>query len=349
MESGSTTSFVRLDGSIGEGGGQILRSALALSMATGKPFRIEKIRASRARPGLMRQHLACVLAAAQICKASVKGAQLGSDRLAFSPGRVRSGEYAFTIGTAGSTTLVLQAIMPALLIADGPSRVIVEGGTHNKAAPCFEFLTHTLVPIMQRTGVKINLMLERHGFYPAGGGRVVVEIEPVHRNRALLLELMERGAAISCRAVALVSALHESIGEREAAVLRDRLGLRRDEVRVFMVPSPVGPGNAAYVKLEFAHITEVVTGFGERGKSAEQVAHALAEEALAYLDSTAPVGEHLADQLMVPLALLAGGRYAAASISEHTRTNLEVLRAFGVDAVIASDGVVSVAPIPGTL
>src|SRR5688572_7099138 len=165
--------MIRIDGSVGEGGGQILRTALSLSLATGTPFQIENIRAGRKNAGLLRQHLTAVLAAAEIGSAETAGASLGSTALTFTPKSVRGGEFRFAVGTAGSATLVFQTILPALLLAGTPSRVEIEGGTHNMAAPPFDFLKRTFLPVLRRMGANISLELKRYGFYPAGGGRLI--------------------------------------------------------------------------------------------------------------------------------------------------------------------------------
>src|SRR5689334_5065034 len=162
---------ILIDGSQGEGGGQILRSSLALSVLTGKPFKIENIRANRDKPGLGRQHLTAVLAAAKICSAGVSGAVLGSRELSFWPGKLKPGEYAFDVGSAGSTTLVFQTVLPPLMLADGPSQLQLQGGTHNIHAPPFDFLAKTFLPVVNRMGPQVNVELVRAGFFPAGGGR----------------------------------------------------------------------------------------------------------------------------------------------------------------------------------
>ena len=169
---------IMIDGSMGEGGGQVLRTALALSVVTQKPFAVERIRAGRKKPGLMRQHRTAVDAATTICGARVDGGELGSQRLTFEPGRVRSGEYKFSVGTAGSACLVLQTVLPPLLTADGPSRLVLEGGTHNPWAPPFDFLKKAFLPLLHKMGARVSTKIERHGFYPAGGGRFCVDIEP---------------------------------------------------------------------------------------------------------------------------------------------------------------------------
>ncbi len=337
--------MITIDGSQGEGGGQILRSALALSMLTGKGFCIEKIRAGRAKPGLMRQHLTCVLAAARICGGSVEGAAIGSRELTFAPGPVCAGDYHFPIGTAGSTTMVLQAILPALLAADSPSTIVVEGGTHNGMAPPFEFFERVLVPLINRTGARVTARLERPGFYPAGGGKIVVEVSPTRTPRELVL--LERGDEVARGVKVLVSKIPRHVGEREVRRASARLGVSPESGIIEEATSPVGPGNVVLVELSFAEVTEVVSSLGEVGKSAERVADEATEEARAYLAHGAPVGEHLADQLMVPLAALGGGRYRTTTLTPHSTTNMETIVAFG--GVVACDaaGVVSVGALAG--
>jgi RNA 3'-terminal phosphate cyclase (ATP) len=161
--------MLTIDGSQSEGGGQVLRSSLALSLVTGRPFAIENIRAGRKKPGLLRQHLTAVLAAAEVSAAEVEGAALASRRLLFRPGRVRAGDYAFRVGTAGSATLVLQTVLPALLLAEGESTLTLEGGTHNPMAPPVDFLENAYLPLVNRLGPRVKVQLVRPGFYPAGG------------------------------------------------------------------------------------------------------------------------------------------------------------------------------------
>lgn len=336
--------MISIDGSRGEGGGQMLRSSLALSMATGRAFRMMNIRAGREKPGLMRQHLTCVNAAAAICSGEVTGANVGSSAITFSPGPVRSGEYRFPVGTAGSTTMVLQAVLPALMCADGRSVVTVEGGTHNSKAPPFEFFQRTLLPLLARCGVSITSRMDRPGFYPAGGGRVVVEIEPAAATRPL--DLTTRGTHQSTRAAAYVSRLPFDIAERELAAVSAALGLDQSQTHVIGVPSPVGPGNALLVEIAYEHVTEVVSALGALGKPADEVAREAADAARAYMDDGLPVGEHLADQLMVPLAILHGGRYAARlPLSMHAQTNIETLAAFGARAYVDTENNVVVEPM----
>jgi RNA 3'-terminal phosphate cyclase (ATP) len=214
--------MIQIDGSLGEGGGQVLRTALALALVTGQPFRLEKIRAGRAKPGLLRQHLTAVQAAARIGAARVEGAVLGSTSLVFEPGAIRPGNYHFDIGTAGSTTLVLQTILPPLLAAGGPSRLTLVGGTHNGLAPPFDFLARTFLPLLNRLGPAVAATLERPGFFPAGGGRLTAEIQPAPRLSPLCLG--ERGALRQQWARVLIAGLPPAIAERECQVLRQKLG-----------------------------------------------------------------------------------------------------------------------------
>ena len=313
-----------IDGSFGEGGGQILRTSLGLSLVTGRPFRIEKIRAGRKKPGLLRQHLTAVLAAKAIGDATVNGAELGSTALAFRPRGIRPGDYTFSVGTAGSTTLVLQTILPALLMADAPSRVTFEGGTHNMQAPPFDFLELAFLPLLRRMGAKIEATLTRHGFFPAGGGSFVAEVTPAPLHP---LALADRGEIVSRKAIALVANLPTHIAHRELKTAAEMLGLGRDGLHQLTVDSP-GPGNVISIRIESEHATEVFTAFGQAGVSAENVAREAAKEALAYLASTAAVGPHLADQLLIPLALAGGGCFTASEITEHTRTNIAVIERF---------------------
>ncbi|HTJ41640.1 MAG TPA: RNA 3'-terminal phosphate cyclase [Kofleriaceae bacterium] len=313
-----------IDGSLGEGGGQVLRTSLALAAITGRAIRIDNVRARRAKPGLQRQHLACVLAAARVCNASVRGAVLGSGRVDFAPQAIVAGEYVFDIGTAGSTGLVVQTVLPILLCASGPSRVVVTGGTHNPLAPSYDFLARAFVPIVRRMGADVSIEIERYGFNPGGGGRVVCTIVP---SSLVGLELVDGGAVTRRHARAVSARLPTHVCERELAVVQSQLGWRVDECAASSVDA-VTPGNALSLEVERAGVVEIVTGFGEKGTRAELVASRACDELRAYLAHDAPVGEHLADQLLIPMALARGGRFRSAPLSRHARTNIEVVARF---------------------
>jgi RNA 3'-terminal phosphate cyclase (ATP) len=318
--------MIEIDGSEGEGGGQILRSALSLAICTQQPFRITNIRANREKPGLMRQHLTAVKAAAEICAGAVDGAEIGSRALTFRPGRLAAGDYSFAIGTAGSCTLVFQTVLPALLTAAGESRVRISGGTHNRAAPPFDFLARSFLPLLERMGAKVQLELVSHGFYPHGGGEIRARITPAASLGAL--NLHERGAWVRGYAEAYVSAIPVHVAQRELAVIGRMLGWSQDQLLLRALPNDVGPGNALTITLEYENVTEVFTGFGERGVRAETVAGQAAAEARAYLSATAPVAEHLADQLLLPMALGEGGSFVAMTATPHLRSNIAVIERF---------------------
>jgi RNA 3'-terminal phosphate cyclase (ATP) len=321
--------MITIDGSHGEGGGQIIRTSLALSLITGKPFRIYNVRARREKPGLQRQHLTAVRAAATIGGAQVEGAEVGATAFTFHPGEVTPGDYSFPIGTAGSTMLVLQTILPPLMIASAPSTLAFEGGTHNVHAPPYEFIVKTFLPLLGRMGARVTAELERYGFYPPGGGRFNALVEPVSKLNPL--ELLTRGTISARRARALVVKLPPTVGERELDVVAERLGWGEragDELRVETSQNAISPGNVLTLEIESEHLTEVFTGIGERGVRAETVAERAAEEARAYLETDAPVGEHLADQLLIPFALARGGSYTTGQPSLHTTTNIEIIKMF---------------------
>jgi RNA 3'-terminal phosphate cyclase (ATP) len=317
---------IRIDGAFGEGGGQILRTSLSLSLATGKPFRIDSIRAGRERPGLLRQPLTAVLAAKEVGDAAVEGATLGSGAVSFSPGKVRPGEYRFAVGTAGSGTLVFQTVLPALLTACGPSRIAIEGGTHNSAAPPFDFLERTFLPFVERMGPKVRLQFERYGFYPAGGGRFCAEIEPVQMLAPF--HLGERRETTSRRIIAVVANLPGHIAMREIETAAGMLNWDKDCGKIDQTRNSAGPGNVVMIEIGTAEVTEIFSSFGQIGVAAEKVASIAAKDARAYLVSRAVAGEHLTDQLLLPLALAGGGSFTAEKINLHARTNMAVISEF---------------------
>jgi RNA 3'-terminal phosphate cyclase (ATP) len=318
--------MIRIDGSFGEGGGQIVRTSLALSLVTGQPFMIHKIRAGREKPGLMRQHLTALNAAAQIGNAEVSGNTIGSREFTFKPGKIKSGRFHFAIGTAGSCTLVLQTVLPALLQAAGPSDLILEGGTHNPYAPPYDFLAKTFIPLLNRMGTAITTTLERPGFYPAGGGQLQVSIQP--SPKLAPLELMERGPIRSKIARAAVANLPISIAQRELKVIADHLKWEPKELMAVEIEGSTGPGNMLTIEIVSDALTEVFTGFGERGVSAEKVSRQAIQQVQAYLQYDLPVGRYLADQLLIPLAMAGKGKYRTLPPTRHTNTNIEIVKRF---------------------
>ncbi len=322
---------VQVDGSQGEGGGQILRSSVALSMVTGRSVCVDRIRAGREKPGLMRQHLTAVRAAAEVCGARLRGDVIGSSCLEFHPNAIRPGRYQFSVGTAGSATLVLQTILPALLMADAASEVTLEGGTHNPWAPPFEFLAQAFLPLLNRLGASVSVGLERYGFFPAGGGRFSASIEPAKAWQALAL--CERGEITRRSATALVANLDRRIAEREIELFAEKLNWSPDCLHVDASIPSSGPGNVIMAELHATHVREVFTGFGRLGASAEQVALEVVQEVRDYLAIDAPVGPYLADQLLLPLALVAW-KHAQTSVfrttrlTRHATTTIQLLSQF---------------------
>ena len=320
-----------VDGAVGEGGGQVLRSSLALSLATGRPFRIDNIRANRAKPGLLRQHLTAVQAAASIGRARVTGDALGSSSVTFEPQAVQAGDYTFAVGSAGSATLVFQTVLMPLLLTPGTSTLTLEGGTHNSAAPPFDYLQRVFLPVVRSLGADVQIALDRPGYYPAGGGRFTARIAG---GAALQpLRLLERGAILRRRARAQVSRLPRHIAAREVKTALEMLNWPEECGEIEEVTSSPGPGNVFFVELESEHVAEVFTGFGEVGVAAEAVANGTVQDARRYLVARAPVGVCLADQLLLVLALGGGGSFRTLSLSRHAMTNAGIIRLF-VDVTI---------------
>jgi RNA 3'-terminal phosphate cyclase (ATP) len=345
--------MIEIDGSQGEGGGQILRTSLALSMITGTPFRLTNIRARRKTSGLQRQHLMCVVTAADICGATLLGAKQGSGTLTFEPGSIESGAYRVDIGpprhwvssakqisfdprtyhvdigTAGSTTLVLQTVLPALLMREEPSSLTIEGGTHNDHAPPFDFLEKAFVPLINRMGSDVSIELQRYGFYPKGGGKIVAKVGAAAPGSTLgRLELKERGDVRQISVRGIVSRLNPGIAEREVNRVARELQLSKANCEVIDEKRSDGPGNVVLIEVRTDRVTEVFTGFGAFRIPAEKVAQGAADEAKEYLDAEVPVGPHLADQLLLPMALGEGGEFLTQPVTEHTRTNADVIRMF---------------------
>ncbi|EHL2757864.1 RNA 3'-terminal phosphate cyclase [Escherichia coli] len=274
--------MIALDGAQGEGGGQILRSALSLSMITGQPFTITGIRAGRAKPGLLRQHLTAVKAAVEICRATVEGAELGAQRLIFRP------------------------------------------GTDNPSAPPADFIRRVLEPLLAKMGIHQQTTLLRHGFYPAGGGVVATEVSPVALFNTL--QLGERGNIVQMRGEVLLAGVPRHVAEREIATLAGSFSLH--EQNIHNLPRDQGPGNTVSLEVESENITERFFVVGEKRVSAEVVAAQLVKEVKRYLASPAVVGEYLADQLVLPMALAGAGEFTVAHPSCHLLTNIAVVERF---------------------
>jgi RNA 3'-terminal phosphate cyclase (ATP) len=318
--------MITIDGSEGEGGGQMLRNACALALVTGQAFRIYNIRGGRQKPGLMRQHMTAIEAACRVGDSECEGLEIGASEIVFRPGGVRPGDYHFAVGTAGSTGLVLQTILMPLLTAGGPSRLTIEGGTHNLAAPPFEFIERTFLPIVNRMGARVEARLVRHGFYPRGGGRIEVDIVPGPLHP---IDALDRGEPGQVSAIAIVAGLPFEIAERELATARACLpDWPENAFSSRRLPEENGPGNALLLEAAFSNVAEIVTGFGKLGVSAESLAKKAAQRMAGYLASSAFAGPYLADQLLLPFALAGGGSFTTVKPSQHALTAANVINIF---------------------
>ena len=313
---------IQLDGT--QGGGQMLRTALSLAMITGQPFRMTQIRGRRPKPGLMRQHLTCVRAACEISGGSADGAEIGSTELVFRGGQLRGSSYQFAIGTAGSTGLLFQTLLPALLHAAGPSTLRLEGGTHNPLAPPFEFLERVYLPTLRRMGVEATVTLVQSGFAPVGGGIIECQIQPCPKLTPV--ELHERGELQSLTLRVPLRNLSESIAARILQAALDQLPCTDAAVET-REPGP-GRGVCCLYQANFAHSVELSSSFGEMNVSAERVGHRAAKALADFIGSVTPVGRHLADQLLLPMALAGGGGFTTMVPGDHVPTNISVIEKF---------------------
>lgn len=320
--------MIEIDGTRGEGGGQILRSALTLSLLTGKPFRLYNIRARRARPGLQPQHLKAVQAAAEVGDARITGAEPGALTLKFEPGQVRSGNYYFDIGTAGATSLVLQTLYLPLALADTPSRVTIRGGTHVPLSPCFHYLGWHWQRFLETMGLSLSLTLERAGFYPPGGGIIHAHIQPTRGVRPV--QLLERGRLQQIRGLSAVANLPDSVAERQRDQALSRLSGQAApcSIEIERLPAP-SRGTVLLLLAEFEHSQACFFGLGARGKRAERVADEAVNELLGFLGTDGAVDSYLADQLLLPLAVARGASVLrTAQVTSHLLTNADVIRDF---------------------
>jgi len=301
--------FIEINGSQGEGGGQILRTSLTLSAVTGHPVRIEKIRAGREKPGLKRQHLTCIKAVAAICGAKTSAVEVGFGELEFVPGTIKGGDYRFDVGTAGSVTLVAQTILPVLLKADKPSTVTITGGTHVPFSPVWEFFAETYLPELRRMGARVDAEIDQCGFYPAAGGVVKLRVWPYDEaKKPECYELTDLGEYKGGEVKGVVAHLPRSIAEVEVGIVgvqfRD-LALKPDICEV----DAMGPGNYCRVKLNYERGTVVFSGVGTYDKSRRAVANEVVQQVREFVKSGKACEKHLADQLLVPLAMFVGGEY----------------------------------------
>ena len=319
---------VTIDGRCGEGGGQILRTAVTLSSLCRVPLYIEHIRGNRKKPGLRPQHLIAVNALATITDAKIEGATVDSTALFYEPARIKAGNYSFHIGTAGSTGLVLQTIIPVLLFGNALSQIQLTGGTHVPWSPPFHYLTIVFLPALRKMGGDVNLHISRWGWYPKGGGEIRASVRPTQGLRAI--QCSHRGNLVNLSILSAVSNLPLHIAERQrgqALKQLEYLGFH-PEISMEDAPSP-GQGTLLFIAAQFEAGTAGFTSLGKKGKKAEIVADDACRELSAFLDSGGAIDRHLADQLLLYMALAEGySTFITERITEHLLTNIWVIEQF---------------------
>jgi RNA 3'-terminal phosphate cyclase (ATP) len=341
--------MIEIDGSLGEGGGQVLRSSLTLAVLTRQKMRIANIRAKRKKPGLRPQHLAAVKAAAKICGGTVVGGGINSQGLEFSPGEIRHGRYEFNIGTAGSTSLVLQTVLIPLSRAKESSTVMITGGTHVPWSPCYHYLDLNYLPFLWKMGLDIHLRMVQAGFNPNANGQIRATIESA--DKISPLHLTERGRVLEVRGISAVANLNRNIATRQRRQVLGRLGRRfpLNDIRIAEIPAQ-SPGSLILLLAEFEHSQACYFALGEKGKSADKVADKAIGEFEAFVATDGVIDQYLADQLLLPLAIANGSsKFHTSKVTRHLITNAEVIRAFlpveiKISGEIGQPGIVEVVP-----
>lgn len=324
--------MIDIDGSYGEGGGQILRTALSLSCLFKKPFRIFNIRKGRKKPGLMPQHLTCVRAARLLSNAEVKGDHKGSTELLFSPKEVKNGDFFFDIGTAGSTSLVLQTIIPSLVFSKEKTSITLKGGTHVPFSPSFHYVAEVFVSFLKMIGVEIKLSIESYGFYPKGGGKFIADIFPAKGIKPLRIK--ERGSILRLKGYSGVGNLPLSIADRQRNSMLEKIYSNIKDIKcpvdieLLNVPTP-GHGTFIFLLSESENSIAGLTSLGERGKRAEAVGEDAAMEFLGYYSTGAALDSHISDQIVLYLSICKQESiFTTSSITGHLMTNLWVIGLF---------------------
>jgi RNA 3'-terminal phosphate cyclase (ATP) len=345
MNTDAMHKLIKVDGAYGEGGGQVVRTALTLSVLTGRPVAISNIRANRPKPGLAPQHLTNVLALAEICDADVQGAEIGSAELLFKPKNApRSGEYRFDVtevlgsGSAGSVTLILQTLLLPLSFAEGTSRLLLRGGTHVTWSPPFEFIDRVFLPTVAKMGIEASCRLNVPGFYPSGGGEITAEIAGL-QTVLKPLELRERGKLLRIEGNAIACTLPSHIPHRMAE--RARAILERAGFDADITPRReqcIGPGAGIFLTAHYEWAKAGFSALGAPGKPSEAVAEEACEQLFTHHLSGAPADRYLADQLLLPMSLADGvSAFETACISSHLLTNAHIIGQF-IDAKIDIEG-----------
>ncbi|MBD2435685.1 RNA 3'-terminal phosphate cyclase [Nostoc sp. FACHB-110] len=346
--------MIDIDGSFGEGGGQVLRTCLSLAAITGEPIRITAIRAGRKRPGLAAQHLTAVRAAAKICHAQIQGDALGSMTLEFTPTiPVQAGNYTFDVsevqegGSAGAITLVLQTILLPLALAQGDSHVTLRGGTHVIFSPTMTYIEQVYLPMLKRMGINASVKLGAWGWYPQGGGEVKMQVSG--GSQLCGIDLLERGDLQQVRGLAVVTDLPAHIPQRMANRAENLLRTAGLKVSIQALrEKSIAAGAGIFLTAEYKHSLTGFGGFGRWRMSSEKVAEIACEQLLKFHHAGAPVDEHLGDQLILPATLASEeSQYKVANVSSHLTTNATVIEKFGLSRVTVDkvEKIVKVLPI----
>ena len=333
--------MIVIDGRMGDGGGQILRTSLSCSVLTGTPIKIVNIRANRKNPGLAAQHLTAVKAAAKLCDASVTGVQLYSREIEFYPGKVTGTSFKCDVGTAGSLMLVFQTILYPLLFGKARTSVKLQGGTHVEWSPSFHYICETFLLVLRNMGIRAGLELERPGFYPKGGGKVRGLISSIDIELDLNpLQFKERGELKHIKLITYTSDLPENVPAREIAEFRKTIGYLQKKPEIIKLKGTAdNPGNLLLLVLQYENGMAGFQSLAKRGKRAETLAREVVRDYRAFADSEASVDGHLADQLILPCILANGeSTYSTPNVTTHLSTNAQVARMFFPKVEINIDG-----------
>ncbi len=316
--------MIKIDGSVG--GGQLIRTALSLSAATSKPFTIKNIRSQREQAGLKPQHLAAVKALQQICNADVLGATMGSAELSFTPKKIRGGAYEGDIGTAGSSTLLLQTIIPAAIHAETATTVTLLGGTDTKWCPPSLHMQHVFLPLLKKTGVEVEMNIEKYGFYPKGGGKITARIHPQPAPKSL--DLQQRGKVQQKEVIAYASLDLQSKNVAERMISSFLSEMKDNNWKTHkQYGATASPGCFLHAHIKYENYPLGDDALGEKGKSSEEVGKECAQKIQTLMRGEG-LDEYAADQLMVYMALAGRGSIMTAKITDHMRTNAEVIERF---------------------
>ncbi|MCX7793293.1 MAG: RNA 3'-terminal phosphate cyclase [Thermodesulfovibrionales bacterium] len=320
--------IIEIDGAFGEGGGQILRTSLSLSCLLKKPLRIFNIRKGRKKPGLMPQHLTSVRIMQLISAAVVRGDEIGSTELYFEPREIKTGEFFYDIGTAGSTMLVLQTVLPPLIFSEKKSLVVLRGGTHVPMSPCYDYIKRIFCKFLEKVGITLNLSLEQYGFYPRGGGLIRAETEPAKEIKPL--NILEPGRLLKIEGISGVANLPLSIAERQKdSLLKNASNLSiKMQIKSLAVRSP-GPGTFLFIEAFYENSVAGFSSLGEKGKKAESVGEEAWKQFLRHLKTGCALDPHISDQIVLYLSLIDKlSEFSTSEITSHLLTNLWVLKQF---------------------